>query len=31
VRDAILSFPLVRPVTNALGGENCMIFLAEKV
>jgi ubiquinone/menaquinone biosynthesis C-methylase UbiE len=31
VRDAILGFPLVRPVTKALGGENCMIFLAEKV
>jgi 2-polyprenyl-3-methyl-5-hydroxy-6-metoxy-1,4-benzoquinol methylase len=29
-RDALLRFPLLRPVSNALGGENCMIFLAEK-
>lgn len=30
LRDMILRFPLVRPISNALGGENCMIFLAEK-
>ena len=29
-RDALLRFPLVRPLSDALGGENCMIFLAEK-
>lgn len=29
-RDALLHAPLVRPLSQALGGENCMIFLAEK-
>ncbi len=29
-RDALLRFPLLRPLSDALGGENCMIFLAEK-
>lgn len=29
-RDALLRFPLVRPLAVALGGENCMIALAEK-
>jgi 2-polyprenyl-3-methyl-5-hydroxy-6-metoxy-1,4-benzoquinol methylase len=29
-RDALLRFPLFRPISDALGGENCMIFLAEK-
>ena len=29
-RDALLRSPLVRPISDALGGENCMIFLAEK-
>jgi ubiquinone/menaquinone biosynthesis C-methylase UbiE len=29
-RDALLRFPLLRPISQALGGENCMIFLAEK-
>jgi ubiquinone/menaquinone biosynthesis C-methylase UbiE len=29
-RDALLRFPLIRPIASALGGENCMIALAEK-
>jgi len=30
MRDAVLRSPLVRPISDALGGENCMIVLAEK-
>jgi ubiquinone/menaquinone biosynthesis C-methylase UbiE len=29
-RDAIIRNPLFRPISNALGGENCMIVLAER-
>lgn len=29
-RDTIIQFPGLRAVSNALGGENCMIYMAEK-
>ncbi|MBL8695775.1 MAG: class I SAM-dependent methyltransferase [Planctomycetes bacterium] len=29
-RDAVIRMPGLRSISNALGGENCMIFLAEK-